>query len=69
MTVMPVELRGKEAILGGAYRLSVSTGSIRIEEIPFEDARLSSDWKQDSVRRILVECEGEKKIIIKVERI
>ena len=69
MTVMPVELLGKEAILGGAYRLSVSTGSIRMEEIPFEDARLSSDWKQDSVRRILVECEGEKKIIIKVERI
>ena len=69
MTVLPVELRNNTAILGGSYCLSASTGTLCVEEIPFSDARLCLDWKQDTVRRILLEGDGEEQITVKVERI
>ncbi len=69
MSILPVRAEGNTVILGERYRLSASAGDISLEWVPFEDARLSSDWKTDGVTRILVECENRSDITVKVERI
>ena len=69
MCVLPVELCDNVAIIGGGYRISASTGSLRCETIPFEDAGLTADWRSDHVTRIFVECDEAKEITMKVEKI
>ena len=69
MSILPAELRDNEVILGGKYRVTASVGSVRCEAVPFEDAGLTSDWGCDFVTRILIECEGETEILMKVEKI
>jgi hypothetical protein len=69
MSILPVRMEESTAILGERYRLSASEGDISLEWVPFEDARLSSDWKTDGVTRIFVECKNRSDITVKVERI
>ena len=69
MTILPVRIEQGEAILGERYRIIPSKGTLRCEQIRFEDSALISDWKTDSVTRILVDCEHEQEICIKVEKL
>lgn len=69
MSILPVKVCDGYAMLGDGYRLTVCGGEISAEYIPFEDARLESDWKCDGVWRIAVTAEHEKKIKMAVEKI
>ncbi|MBR2353881.1 MAG: heparinase II/III family protein [Clostridia bacterium] len=69
MTVLPVRIEQGEAILGERYRMVPSKGVLRYEQICFGDPSLTSDWNAEFVTRILLECEHEQEICIKVELI
>lgn len=57
------------AIVNGRYRISSNVGAFRCEHVPFEDGRLERDWNTDACHRLMLECNGEKEICIKVEKI
>ena len=69
MSVLPVSVENNTATVNGRYRISSNVGSFRYERIPFEDANLERDWKTDACYRLMLECEGEREICIKVEKI
>jgi hypothetical protein len=69
MSVLPINIENNTAVIDGRYRISASVGSFRYERIPFEDGTLERDWKTDACYRLLLECEGEKQICMKVEKI
>lgn len=69
MSVLPINIENNTAVIDGRYRISANVGTFRYERIPFEDGTLEKDWKTDACYRLLLECEGEKKICMKVEKI
>ena len=69
MSVLPVEVENNAAIIGDRYRITANTGIISCERVPFEDACLEGDWKRDACYRIMIECDREKEICIKVEKL
>jgi hypothetical protein len=69
MSILPVKIEDNFAIVDGRYRISASTGRFICERIAFEDENLEKDWKTDACFRIMLECEGEKEICMKVERL
>lgn len=69
MSVLPVQVENNVAIIGDRYRITVGTGIISCERVPFEDACLEGDWKTDACYRIMLECDREKEICIKVEKL
>ena len=69
MCVLPVQAEGNAVVLDGRYRISASVGTVKCERVPFEDASLEASWKIDFVTRIVLECEGQQEICIKVEKI
>ena len=69
MSVLPVSVENNVATINGHYRISSDVGVFKCERIPFEDANLERDWKTDACYRLMLECEGEKEISIKVEKI
>lgn len=69
MCVLPVRIEDGAAIIGERYRLCVSAGAIRAEQVPFDDALLCSDWQTEYATRIIVECENKQEICMKVEKL
>ena len=69
MSILPINIENNTAVIDGRYRISANVGTFRYERIPFEDGTLEKDWKTDAWYRLLLECEGEKKICMKVEKI
>ncbi len=71
VTVLPVEIVGNTAILGGQYRLTASAGTLRTDFLSFEgDACLTHDWNDaEGLWRIAVETEGGHEIQILIEKV
>ena len=69
MSVLPISVESNAVTVNGRYRISSNAGTFRCERIPFEDAGLERDWNTDACFRLMLECDGEKEICIKVEKI
>ena len=69
LSVLSISVENGVAIITGHYSISSSVGTFRCERIPFEDADLEKDWKTDACYRLMLECEGEKEVCIKVEKV
>ena len=69
MSVLPVRVENNVAIVNEHYKISSNVGAFRCEQIFFEDDHLEQDWNTDSCFRLMLECDNEKEIMIKVEKI
>ena len=65
MSVLPVRMEGKDAILGERYRISAN-GRVRTEWLAFEDPLLENDWKTKGVTKILIENESPDRVTVRV---
>lgn len=69
MSVLPVRVENNVAIVNEHYKISSNVGAFRCEQIFFEDDHLEQDWNTNSCFRLMLECDNEKEIMIKVEKI
>jgi hypothetical protein len=69
MSVLPVRVENNVAIVNEHYKISSNVGAFRCEQIFFEDDHLEQDWHTDVCFRLMLECDNEKEIMIKVEKI
>ena len=68
MSVLPVRIENGAALLGDCYRVSAEGSILTTELVPFDDAKLESDWKAKGVTRIQFSFENAKKITLTVEK-
>ena len=69
MSVLPARIEDNTVVVGERYRISANTGVFDCERVAFHDDHLQRDWKTDACYRIMLACNGEKEICIKVEKI
>ena len=67
MSVLPVRVEDGAAILGERYCVSADSGVIHTEFIPFEDAKLESDWQASGVTRITFSADDAECITVRVK--
>ena len=68
MCILPVKLCEGGATIGDEYKLTVSNAELSAEYIPFDDARLESDWKCGGMWRIAASAEHVSEIKITVRK-
>lgn len=69
MSVLPSTVIGNSVVIDGRYKISANVGNFTCERIAFEDGNLERSWKTDACFRIMLECNGETEISMKVEKI
>lgn len=69
MSILPVRIDGECVILGECYRVCANCGNVSTEFVPFEDARLESDWNASGVTRICFSSDNAETITVTVEKI
>ncbi len=69
MCVLPVRIENETAIIGDRFRLTAPGGKFGLEQIPFADNMLCSDWGVEYATRITVTYEAATQITINVEKI
>lgn len=69
MTMLDVKINGREAILGGKYKMSANVGEFASEFIAFNDIKLEKDWGTAGVNRITLNANGAEKIEVTVKEI